>query len=850
MSQSAGLIFTNDAGSQSGTSSYVSDTFSDYTFPPNSNVGFSSTVSNNPLNLSYGNTDLPQYGAKHLPIKDLVFITDRSQWINGKQTYRVIFFENYPQVQAFVFGNIQLNKSPNGEVSILVKSIGDGISVNGVIRQVGFVLRPNSAPTATAQVIVDSANEGTTIDFSSQTSSAPTNPSTYNWSLYLHNSALESYNIHDIRLVANQASTLSIGGIVVYFQGPNGVIDQFPGTSYINKSKATSISGVSMTIPSFGSSLGGNFVIYKTGSSGYTLSALSASTIIGTASGSSGTNLLNFATGTGGSFIAGYGLIVTQGSSTYIGSIVSMSTDTATMGNTIGFGFTAGSPVYAAWKSGSTLAINASLMYRAFTLDFSRLNQTNGFSQTIFEPQGQYAFWGNNIGLTAVDGNQCAVFLGASGFMQLDGYFCAAEMEMLGNATFSATLAVNGFASWSVSAAQTGTVKNTIFTDAGPGWNSINIGPGASLGSIGIQRINLYQRDYDRGSSYGLLADFDVCQTFTNRNAINASMMALGGVRRVYADQIYFKNAWSRGQTWSVAGGVYYQGASTNGSFSFQYYGQQFGFVGTLNSGSTLLLDGVGITLSPAGMYNVATLGFHTVSYSGGTAQISAIDFVNPVYRSKVDTIFSGLLAQNQVIFMPPTWQFFTGGTGTYSVPQYPKPLYLRVRLIGGGGGGSGNVSNGTSGGGGAGGYVEFNLYPESSSYSYTVASGASGGAAGGTASFGNITSFGLNSALGGGGGGPGIGGQGGGYTLVMGFGFGINGNSGGTVINDSGAGCAGGAGGAGIYGGTGPGSSGTGSTGSDASSNSGSGGTGGSSTNGPGGRGAAGLIIVEEHYQ
>ncbi len=300
-------------------------------------------------------------------------------------------------------------------------------------------------------------------------------------------------------------------------------------------------------------------------------------------------------------------------------------------------------------------------IYRAFTIDFTKSLNTGvsqipayGFSQTLFDPQGQYAFWGNNIGYTVIDGNQCAVFLGASGFMQMDGYFSAAEIETLGSGIF-ATISVNGIPSWSQNAGQTGVVKKTIFTDAGPGWNSFNIGAGASLGLLGLQRINLYQRSRDFGVSFGALVDFDLAQTFTNRDAINASLMALGGVRRIYADQIYFKNTWLRGQTWTVPGGAYYQGASTNGSFSFQYYGTHYGIVGTLNAGSTLTLDGVGVTSTVNVMQSVATLGFHTIAYTGGTAIISAIDYVNPVYRSRVDATIAPIpIAAQQASVSPP----------------------------------------------------------------------------------------------------------------------------------------------------------------------------------------------------
>jgi hypothetical protein len=863
MPQSAGLIFTNDSGAGSGTSSYVIDTLPDYTFAANSNTGFSSTVSNNPLNLSYGNTDLPQYGSKYLAIKDLVLVQDRSQWISGKQTYQVIFYENFPQIKCFVFGNVQLNRYGQ-QASVLVKTIGDGISVSGVIRQVGFNLQPNSAATATAQVVVDNANEGTSIDFSSQTSSVIPNVQAAAYNVYLHNSTKEAYGLHDIRLTANQASTMAVNGIVVYFENTGLNIDQLPGTSYINKNKVTTASAATLAIPSFGSSLGGNALVYKTQLAGYTISALSATTIASTASGSSGTNLLSFSVGTGASFIAGYGVIVSQGSSTYIGSIVSMSTDTATMGNTLGFGISATSNVYTAWKAGNTLAINASLMTMAYSLDFSKLNATNGFSSTLFDATNKYAFWGNNIGLTQIDGNQCAVFLGASGFMQMDGYFSAAEIETLGNGIWGATVSVNGFGSWSQQAGQTGTVKKTVFTDAGPGWNSFNLGVAASMGLCGIQRINMYTRNKDIGVSYGFLADYDFCQTFTNRDAINASMMALGGIQRVYADQIYFKNTWLRGQTWTVPGGVYYQGASTNGSFTFQYYGQQFGVVGTFNTGGTLTLDGAGVGLTANIMQSVATLGFHTVTYTGGTAVVSAIDYVLP-YRSKVDAKISPISLGQTLTLLPPTTQTFFGGTGTYSVPQYPKPLWLKVKMVGGGGGGGGaGTSQGSTAG--AGGLSYFGT-------SMIAASGGGLGPWGGAITTGGAGGTGIIiSPIGG---------------LSMAGGYGGGGTSN-TALN------AGGAGGNSFLGGAANGQASAGGS-ANAAVNSGSGGSGGSGSGGgvsnggggggggyveaiipvsslatsfpyavgaagaaggaggggaAGGAGGAGIIIVEEYYQ
>ena len=46
-----------------------------------------------------------------------------------------------------------------------------------------------------------------------------------------------------------------------------------------------------------------------------------------------------------------------------------------------------------------------------------------------------------------------------------------------------------------------------------------------------------------------------------------------------------------------------------------------------------------------------------------------------------------------------PTQQVFTSGSGTYTLPTSPQPLYIRVEMVGGGGGGAGVGSGQTVGG-------------------------------------------------------------------------------------------------------------------------------------------------------
>lgn len=208
-----------------------------------------------------------------------------------------------------------------------------------------------------------------------------------------------------------------------------------------------------------------------------------------------------------------------------------------------------------------------------------------------------------------------------------------------------------------------------------------------------------------------------------------------------------------------------------------------------------------------------------------------------------------------------PTKQTFTSGSGTYTRPT-PAPLYIRVRLVGGGGGGAGGGAGGTGGvggattfganslmvgaGGGGGGPAQVN-YPGSGGAASSTIVGAitvtgSGGGSGAGYTGTEPSGTGGASAFGGGGratsaipnGNGGVGSYGGG------------GGGGGVQAGANGGGCGAGAGGyvEAIISGTDlltayPYSVGT--------AGSGAGGGGGG---GAGGNGGSGIIIVEEFYQ
>lgn len=669
-------LFTNDSGAAAGPIDYVKDAFLDASLPASDNSGLTDSASTNPLGDQFANDDCPKFGPKTLFIKDLVLIEDRSKWVNHRPTYRVIFTENFPAAHAYIFGDFSIafkrgqNLANNsGQIEITMKTIGDGIGVSGILRRAAFIVQGNTAAAATGQLITDGVN-GSTVDFSSQAANQASSNNAANGT-YIHSGTSEAYGLHDFRLTALQASTLTLVGIVGYFENSTQSIDVAPGVSYVDKSKITTTSGASFLPAAMGSSLGGNILVYKTQTSGYTMSVKSIPTITSIAQGASGTNLLSVSTGHGASFPQGSGVVIAQGTSMYVGSVVGVSTDTLTVSPTLSFGIT--NSIYRSWQSGPTLSINASLMTLASTIDFSKYSVQNGISGPILDPYGRFAFWGSNLQLSTNSGATVLLFGGASGYFQCDGNFQAAEIEMIGGAIFHATLSVNGTPGWGANTGQTGAVKRTVFTDGGAGWNSFVFSPGASLGTIGIAKINLYQKNRDIGVTYGALAHFPVNQAFTERSTINATLMALGTERRHYADQILFKGPWVRSLSSTASGGHIYTGSTTTCSFSFQYYGKNFALLGTAPSSATLAIDTVGTAATFNAIKTVGSEAWHTIAYShvSGTSIINAFD---------IQRTYGGLSNVQNVIEPKPV------------LNTYPKTKSV-VKIAGSQGNGSGNTA-------------------------------------------------------------------------------------------------------------------------------------------------------------
>ena len=649
MGQNSITMFSNDSGVAGGPIAFVQDAFQDVTDTPSTNSGWSSTISSNPLNNLYGNDDFPRFGAKTLWIKDLVLEPNRAFWINGAPTYRIIWSEPWPSAQGYVFGNVQLVKS-SYQTYVKLRTPTDGVGVGGVFARCMFVMVGNTATAtnATGSVLVDGTSNGVTVDWSNLTTGNPTagtNGNPLNTSMYaasVHAGANEAYNIHDFRMIANQGGgVFTIAGMIVYSENSTLTIDQFPGTTYNNKTQSKSTANTTLSLPSFGSSTGGRSTIWKNVSTGYSMSTLGVSTILSIAQGTNGSNTLNLTAGTGASYLAGYGIVSasTSGASAYVGVIQSISTDALTVVPALPFGVS--NSIYAYFKAGQSLALNASLNILSYTYLPNDIS-----SGPYLDPNQNFAVWGSNVGSSFTDGIWPTVsFVGVSSFIQCEGYFSAAEIEWVGMSwsVLSGTMTVNGLPVYShANIGFTGMMKKTVFHDAGPGWNSFAFFPGSSHVNVNVSKIHLYTRRHDMSASFGLIGAFDTLQAFVPR-ANNATFIAPGMFKRTYADQLLLTGPWVRATGSTFPGGVGYLGSTTTCKLGFQYYGTHFSIVGGASLGAggsmTVSLDS-GSNLGSTAINSVSqasSLTFHSVSMAvlGGTVIISAFDYFKPYGEMK-----------------------------------------------------------------------------------------------------------------------------------------------------------------------------------------------------------------------
>jgi len=640
MGQNSITMFTNDSGVAGGPTAYVQDAFQDISLKASNNTGFTSTALTNPLSDLFANDDSTKFGPKTLFIKDLLLERDRSKWINAEPTYRVIWNENFDGVSGYVWGNVQLIREDNYSY-LEVRQSGDGFGISGVLRNAQFLLagtQDNTPPTA--QILVDGVLDNTITGFGTMTAAAdpvnagtPTNRTKRPNHGFIAKSTILSYNLHDIRIQGVQNSTLKIVGVSVHFENAGKNIDQFPGVTYNNKSRAQTSAAATLAIPTLGSTLGGNVLVYKTGSS-YATSSLAATMLITEATGTGGGTVINVSAGHGGSFPAGTGFITSFGTSMFVGMVQSVSTDALTVTPALPAAGVSGT-LYRYFQAGISVQINPSLMVLAGTIGASTFFNYSGFTSSVISQYGDVACFVRAGGPTLIDGVYAAwaPTPAAAGHFQVEGYFSAAEIEWVGQSfgILAGSIGVNGLTAYALAnVGFTNTFKRTVFADAGPGWNKFQFIQGSSMINVGIKQVNLYKRAPDNSVTFGMLSQFDVLQAKTDR-VVNWTTIAPGTYRRIYADQMFLQGTWVRHPGGSDGGGpVEWRGSNTNCAMRFGYFGKEYGLVTVGTPSINCSLDGVSIGTLNNALTQVAGETYHVFGFSllGGTVIIQAFDYL------------------------------------------------------------------------------------------------------------------------------------------------------------------------------------------------------------------------------
>lgn len=630
-------LFTSGSAAAGSAGDYVQDVFQDVSLPATTNTGLTDSASTNPLSQKFLNDDNPKYGIKTLYIKDAKLV-DKSLWLSNKPTYEIIFDQVFPGIVAYAYGNVRLRNYTQG-VCLEIRDVDDVFGVTAVARRVLFMTNPTSAATGTADIIIDGSDTAADVTFGA---AAATSENTgYNkYNAVVSGASNQTKDIHDFRIRANEQQTLRVVGVQVYFENATFNLDFFPGSTYNSKDKKTTTTITAGALSTVTSPLGSRTLIYKSTGNTYTQSSIETPSVLSLASGSANSQTVTVTTGHGSSFPIGTGVVATQGTSIYVGSVTNVSTDTLTTSVSLPFALS-GATFYSAWRAGPTLSVSASYYQLSYSFDPGQGSvqfDANGFGKQVNgdfyfqDASDRYRIWGDQLKTIAVDGNYGLGFNGATvGFFQVDGRFSAVDAEIYGySAILHGTLMVNGVAGWGINETINGYANKTFFTDAGPGWNSCVFNVGASFGNVVFTKLNFYERRPDQSVTTGLLAQYDTMVNQAERTAVNATQMQLGTYQRVYADQMYLTGAWTRGTTTTAAGGVYYGGASLNSVMNLQYFGKDFALIGTAGGSMATTLDGASISSAFNSMKSVASLTFHTVSLTwknGATCVLQALDF-------------------------------------------------------------------------------------------------------------------------------------------------------------------------------------------------------------------------------
>lgn len=652
MSDSQGiLLFTTSSTAGSASSEYDREVFQDVSLPASNNTGFTSTISTNPLNGYFADDMAPKWMAKTLWIRDLQRVEDRTLWVNGRATYKIIWNESFPGVDGYAFGAIGLQGTAESRY-VTANDAGDGVGVSGVIQRVQWIVRPK-AGTATATPSLDGLNL-TAINFGGYTglgtSFATTKP-VYN--AYTIDTSNASLNIHDYRLTADQSNTLEVVGLVAYFNVPGDGINAFAGSGFVDK-VITNPSGTTLSYPlGVSNLLGGVDSIFVNSNGVFGITSSPTPGVGANCSGASGTNLLSVAIGSGSSFPIGTAILIPSGVTYYLGQVVNVSGDVLTIGPTLAFGVS--NICSALFNAGASFAINQTTMQQAFSfqpgVDIRYPAGNSGlpseYPYSFSDSANRFRAWGSTLRLlsgtslfTGLSGSTLGLlFPTTSDFLQFEGKFSALEFEyMVGqSALISATLSIDGMYTQGITIPISGptVIRRSVFANGAFGFHSVRYGEAGSTNAL-LTRITAYQPKTYQGPSYGLLAEIPTGITFLTRNAQNASLMALGNVERIYAESLRCSGAsWGSSATLTAPGGRVLTTIGVGDFLEFQYFGTQFSVAGTVGTSAPATVDGVSSAIS----YNAwngsgLTLGFHTVRITNGSSlSIASVDFLSPVHQ-------------------------------------------------------------------------------------------------------------------------------------------------------------------------------------------------------------------------
>lgn len=672
------LLFDNGSSSGSaGGNAFDQAEFLDTSLPATNNTGFSSTLSRNPMGDFFANDLAPKYGAKELFFSDLQLVSDKSKWISGRPTYKILFTEQFTGVDAYAFGNVQVRGTDQSRYFVCLDA-GDGVSVVGTMVNVSWNFLPVSSTTGLTAAATTDGNSIGTLPTSKYYGVANNG---FGGGIYTnktisayqqHSSTNQSFNVHNYQITANQPSAIAIQSIQAYFEIPGLGIDLFAGGGFVNKSAVLAV-GSSLAYPlGLSNLLGGIASIYITQGAafGATFSPVPSQQSI--AIGSSGTNQLALTSGTGASFPAGSGIYVKAGTSTFLGYVASVSTDTLTLGNTLPFGAsgtistllgvgtsypisaTLFSPFFSFEPSRNHEALNASLVpvYPiANQASFPILGTTGLF--TYSDPQLRYRVTGWSLNFTygssfvnaypnalnpvpPINDVFGMALGGATQSLEIAGRFSALDIEMWCgvSAILGATFVVDGFAYGSLgeNVSGPGRINRTLVGYAGAGWHTIKINSSGST-QILITRVRGYEPFGYNGPSFGLLANIQIGQTFIvnpSTNVTGQTFTSIGNIQRIYADNFNFTTTGGgapllqslSGASFISTGGVGYL-TETGGNPLVNFFGKGFCVSGSL--GTTLNTGFTGFVIAN-GISSGLSLGFWVTYPSATFISVQVVD--------------------------------------------------------------------------------------------------------------------------------------------------------------------------------------------------------------------------------